>query len=87
MVDSGCWNGSDVSFTVNVSQVGDYTVKLVLSDVFGNRAEDIATVEVRSSTDETSTGFPSYLLVGFSVFGIALVVIAWLLYGWVCKSS
>ncbi len=55
-IESNPWNGSDISFTLNVPPTNrSIHVKLIVYDVFDNRAKDIVIIEIRDGITTTST--------------------------------
>ncbi|MFX0016658.1 MAG: aryl-sulfate sulfotransferase [Promethearchaeota archaeon] len=50
LVESAPWNGSDIIFVCEVSEIGKIIVTLLVYDTLGNRIEDIVVIEIRNQT-------------------------------------
>ena len=76
-VVSGSWNGSEITYPLELESSGWWNVTLILYDVFGNRAHDTVLIEARSvtiiPTSTTTTSNPTNadtLLLWISIFTI-----------------
>jgi len=75
VVEKNPWNGSDVTYIISPSVIGVINVTIILCDVFGNRAEDFISIEIRMIVKENN--FPTqknthysttFLLLGLIIF-------------------
>ena len=71
LVQSGWWNGSDISFEFEPDAAGFWNVTLIVYDAFGNSASDTVVIEVIPPPE--SIVFP--LIITATTIGVGIVVV------------